>query len=119
MLTREFIRQDEEGEWICPKSEEVLKKAGVLTIEEYIARRRQTIMKYAQTRNIYGKCKSFRKIASNVGTFSLRLHLRLVENRSYPYMPICILLMVNRQWNRLRIYYKVKFFGPTDDGIAN
>jgi hypothetical protein len=28
-LTGEFIRQDKEGEWICPKSkEEVLKKAG-------------------------------------------------------------------------------------------
>jgi hypothetical protein len=75
-VTGEFIRQDEEGEWIFPKSEEVLKKAGVLTIEEYIERRReQTIMKYAQTRNnlfetphicktiyiVYGKCKSSRK----------------------------------------------------------
>jgi hypothetical protein len=52
-LTGEFIRQDEEGEWICPKSEEVLKKAGVLTIEEYIQKRRETIMKYAQTRDMY------------------------------------------------------------------
>jgi hypothetical protein len=67
-LTGDFIRQqDEEGEWICPKSEEVLKKAGVLTVEEYIQRRRETIMKYAQTRDIYGKCKSSRKrIASNL-----------------------------------------------------
>jgi hypothetical protein len=65
-LTGEFIRQDVEGEWICPKSEEVLKKAGVLTIEEYIQRRRDTIMKYAETRNIYGKCKSSQKIASNL-----------------------------------------------------
>jgi hypothetical protein len=30
-----------------------LKKAGVLTIEEYIERRRETIMKCAQTRDIY------------------------------------------------------------------
>jgi hypothetical protein len=30
----------------------------VLMIEEYIQRRRETIMKYAETRNIYGKCKS-------------------------------------------------------------
>ena len=41
-----------------PKSEEVLKKAGVLTIEEYIQRRRDTIMKYVETRNIYVRCKS-------------------------------------------------------------
>jgi hypothetical protein len=65
-LTGDFIRQDEEGGWICPKSEEVLKKAGVLTIEEYIQRRRDTIMKYDETRNMYGKCKSSRKIASNL-----------------------------------------------------
>jgi hypothetical protein len=30
----------------------------VLTIEEYFQRRRETIMKYAETRNIYGKCKA-------------------------------------------------------------
>jgi hypothetical protein len=65
-LTGDVIRQDEEGGWICPKSEEVLKKAGVLTIEEYIQRSRDTIMKYAETRNIYRKCKSSRKIASNL-----------------------------------------------------
>jgi hypothetical protein len=35
-LTGEVIRQDEDGEWICPKSEEVLKMAGVPTIEEYV-----------------------------------------------------------------------------------
>ena len=50
-MTGEFIRQDEEGEWICPKSEEVLIKAGVLTTEEYIQRRREMIIKYAETRN--------------------------------------------------------------------
>jgi hypothetical protein len=38
--------------WICPKSEEFFKKAGVL-IEECIERRRETIMKYAETRNIW------------------------------------------------------------------
>ena len=54
-MTGDFIRQDEEGKWICPKSEEVLIKAGVLTIEKYIQRRRETIMKYAETRNKYGK----------------------------------------------------------------
>jgi hypothetical protein len=27
-LTGEFIQQDEEGEWICPKSEEVATKKG-------------------------------------------------------------------------------------------
>jgi NADPH-dependent curcumin reductase CurA len=47
----------------------VLKVAGVLTIEKYIDRRRETIMKYAKMRNIYGKCKSSRKIDSNLQYF--------------------------------------------------
>jgi methionyl-tRNA synthetase len=33
---REVIRQDEDEEWICPKGEEVLQMARVLTIEEYV-----------------------------------------------------------------------------------
>jgi hypothetical protein len=33
---REVIRQDKDGEWICPKGEEVLQMAGVLMIEEYV-----------------------------------------------------------------------------------
>jgi hypothetical protein len=51
---REVIRQDEDGEWICPKGEEVLQMAGVLTIEEYVhseeARHDHEIRKM---RNIY------------------------------------------------------------------
>jgi hypothetical protein len=34
-------------------------------IEEYVQRRRETIMKNAEMRKIYGKCKSSRKIASS------------------------------------------------------
>jgi hypothetical protein len=49
-------------------------KAGVLTIEEFIERRRETIMKYAQTRDIYGKCKSSRKIASNLLWWEVKYH---------------------------------------------
>ena len=33
---REVIWQDKDGEWICPKGEDVLQMAGVLTIEEYV-----------------------------------------------------------------------------------
>jgi hypothetical protein len=33
---REVIQQDEHGEWICPKGEEVLEMAGVLMREEYL-----------------------------------------------------------------------------------
>ena len=66
-ITREFIHQNEEtGEWICPNSEMVLAKAGVLTIEEYIQRRRDTILPYARSTSIYGRCKSAKKIGSRL-----------------------------------------------------
>jgi hypothetical protein len=66
-ITRDFIHQDEEsGEWICPSSKEVLEKAGVLTVEEYIQRRRDTILPYARSTNIYGRCKNAKKLGSNL-----------------------------------------------------
>jgi hypothetical protein len=43
-ITGEFIHQGEDGEWVCPDSNDVMEKAGVLTIEEYIQRRRDTIL---------------------------------------------------------------------------
>lgn len=58
-LARDFIRQHEiTGEWICPNSDKVLQKVGCQSIEEYIQRRRDTIMEYAKTRNIYEECKN-------------------------------------------------------------
>ena len=66
-MTGDFIRQDElTGEWICPDSKEVLEKAGVWTIEEYIQRRRDTILPYAKSREIYGRCTSAKQIGSNL-----------------------------------------------------
>lgn len=63
-ITRDFIHQDvENGEWICPnRSEEVLEKAGALTIEEYIQKRRDTIMPYTRSTNIYERCMSAKKM---------------------------------------------------------
>jgi hypothetical protein len=46
----EFIHQGEDGEWVCPDSNDVMEKAGVLTIEEYIQRRRDTILPAYVTR---------------------------------------------------------------------
>jgi hypothetical protein len=67
-ITGDFIHQDEEsGEWICPSSkEEVLEKAGILTVEEYIQRERDTILPYARSTNIYGRCKNAKKLGSNL-----------------------------------------------------
>jgi hypothetical protein len=66
-LARDFIRQDKiTGEWICPNSDKVLQKIGVQSIEEYIQRRRDTIMEYAKTRNIYEKCKNSEIASKNL-----------------------------------------------------
>ena len=65
-LTGEFIHQDEDGEWICPSSDGVMEKAGVLTIEEYLQRRRDSILPYAETRKIYERCKSSERIGSKL-----------------------------------------------------
>jgi hypothetical protein len=55
-----------DGEWVCPDSNDVMEKAGVLTIEEYIQRRRDTILPHVQTRDIYGRCESSEQIGSNL-----------------------------------------------------
>jgi hypothetical protein len=48
-------------------SKELLEKAGVLTtVEEYIQRRRDTILPYARSTNIYGRCKNAKKLGSNL-----------------------------------------------------
>ena len=65
-LARDFIRQDENGEWICPNSDKVLEKVGVQSIEEYIQKKRDTIMVFAKTRNIYDKCKNSEIASKNL-----------------------------------------------------
>ncbi len=47
-------------------SKEVLEKAGVLPVEEYIQRRRDTILPYARSTNIYERCKNAKKLDSNL-----------------------------------------------------
>jgi hypothetical protein len=41
-----------------PEKRGSTQKAGVLTIEEYIQRRRETITKYAETRKYMGRAKA-------------------------------------------------------------
>ena len=58
-ITRTHIRQEEEdGTWIYPSSEGVLKEAGLDTIEEYIQKRRDTVEAFAQFRPLYEACKN-------------------------------------------------------------
>ncbi len=42
-LTGKHIRPLEDGSWHCPPMKEVLQKAGLETVEEYIRRRKKTV----------------------------------------------------------------------------
>ena len=65
-ITGRNIRQDTvTGEWIYPDSETTLREAGLWTVEEYIERRRNTVMKFAQGRSIYRRCKDSRPVSSS------------------------------------------------------
>ncbi len=59
-LARSPMIQKEDGTWVSPPSATVLEQAGLLTIEEYIARRIATILPFAQSRAIYGECHTAR-----------------------------------------------------------
>ncbi len=64
-ITGMHIRENSDGSWTCP-SEETLVAAGLWTVEEYIRRRRSTVMTYAIERSIYRRCLASKPIASNV-----------------------------------------------------
>ena len=51
------IKKTSDGNWICPSTEEVLEKAGLLTLEEYIRKRRDTVRSFVMHRPIYRACQ--------------------------------------------------------------
>ena len=65
-ITGKHIWKDENENWHYPNSNEVLKMAGLLPIEEYIAQRKIAVMKYVINRPIFQKCLSSKPIAGNV-----------------------------------------------------
>jgi hypothetical protein len=65
-ITGKHIWQDIHGNWHQPSSKETLEAAGLWTIEEYIRRRKATVMAYVKDRPIYQRCMASKLIASNV-----------------------------------------------------
>jgi hypothetical protein len=57
MAQRHKPQQGPWKEWIYPKSEDVLKECGMMTIAEYVHIHRQTIVVYVSTRPILQKCR--------------------------------------------------------------
>jgi hypothetical protein len=50
------IKMLEDGTWNYPDSKEILDAAGLLTIEEYIQKRNNTVTAYMKSTNIFKKC---------------------------------------------------------------
>jgi hypothetical protein len=65
-ITGQHIRENDDGSWTHPNSARTLEAAGLFTVEEYIERRRSTVMGYAVERSIYRRCTKSKPIASNV-----------------------------------------------------
>ena len=61
ILTGMRPKQRRDGTWVYPKSSEVLAKAKLRTIEEYIAVRRTTISKKIEERPVLRLCKAARR----------------------------------------------------------
>ena len=58
-IVNRHITCKSDGTWIYPRSDKVLDDAGLLEIDEYIQRRRDTIFHFAKNRAIYQSCKEF------------------------------------------------------------
>ena len=66
-ITGRHIKELEDGTYFYPPMlDEVLKAAGMETIEVYMERRRKTIRNYAVTSAVYGRCIQSTAMSTNV-----------------------------------------------------
>lgn len=56
-ITGRHIKQQEDGTWVYPCSKITRKEADLLTVEEYIQKRKQTITPFAEEQEIFTKCR--------------------------------------------------------------
>ena len=54
-------RKDENGVWTYPSSKDVLEEVGLLTIDEYIEKRRNKVAEYVSTRPVLETCLNERR----------------------------------------------------------
>ena len=65
-ITGDHIRLMSNGEWILPSSEDVLERTGLFTMEEYVNRRKETILPFVKRRPIYVTCLNSTRASTNV-----------------------------------------------------
>jgi hypothetical protein len=68
-IARRHIKQKEDGTWFHPPSHEVLEECGLLPIEDYIQKRKDTVMKYARGRPILDECMASSQASGANGHF--------------------------------------------------
>jgi hypothetical protein len=55
-IAKQHIKMNLDGTWTHLARDEILKTTGLCTIQEYINLRRETILKYTRSTQIYSKC---------------------------------------------------------------
>ena len=65
-ITGKHIQLLPHGEWKLPRSEEVLEEARLFTMEEYVRRRKQTIIPWVMKRPIFQRCLNSKRAWTNV-----------------------------------------------------
>ena len=90
-ITGRFITKEEDT-WIFPDTATTLQLADLLSIDEYIMNRRNTISEYAMGTNIYSKCKK----SGNYNKSDNKLEWWRVENT------VCLdIQSQNSSWNSI------------------
>ena len=64
-ISGEHIRQKPNGEWDQPATKRVLEQCRLLTVEEYIAKRKETVKTFVENRPVYKACVESIPTASN------------------------------------------------------
>ena len=64
-ICNRHIRPLPDGTWHLPPTEEVLEECGLFTIDEYIRRRRSTVMHFVREREIYDLCRAAGPVFGN------------------------------------------------------
>ena len=57
MARENRLKRDPDGNWMYPRSEDVLEECGLLKMEAYILRRHNSIAEYVATRPLYHACR--------------------------------------------------------------
>ena len=65
MISGRNIRKNQDGSWTTPRTNGALREAGLWEIGKYIERRKETLKRYAENREIMSKCRQTQASSSD------------------------------------------------------